>query len=108
MALGAEDMVSGRVLIDLTDDNGAPSTLAYDRGLFCGGGECESVGAENQMTGTYPVCDTHKGTLEDRLGDRVHFWETDNTPILGSYTLCEAHLTGCKAPATHRYELIQA
>jgi len=107
VALGANDMVSGRVMIDLTDDNEAPSTLAYDRGMFCGWGECESVGAENQMIGTYPVCDTHKGTLEDRLGDRVRFWEADNTPILGSYTLCEAHLTGCKAPATHRYALIQ-
>ena len=42
VALGAEDMVSGRVLIDLTDDNEAPSTLAYDRRLFCGGGECEA------------------------------------------------------------------
>jgi hypothetical protein len=62
----------------------------------------------NDMMGTYPVCDTHKGALEDRLGNRVRFYLTDNTPILGSYTLCEAHLTGCKSPATHRYALIQA
>ena len=62
----------------------------------------------SDMIGTYPVCDTHKQALEDRLGDRVHFYLLSNAPILGSYTLCEAHLTGCKAPATHRYELIQA
>jgi hypothetical protein len=62
----------------------------------------------NDMIGTYPVCDTHKATLEDRLGDRVRFYLTDNTPILGSYTLCAANVTGCKAPATHCYELIQA
>jgi len=62
----------------------------------------------SDMIGTYPVCDAHKQTLEDRLGDRVHCYPTDNTPILGSYTLCEAHVTGCKSPATHRYELIQA
>ena len=59
------------------------------------------------MENTYPVCDTHKKALEDRLGSQIHFYLTDNTPILGSYTLCEAHLTGCKAPATHRYELIR-
>ena len=58
--------------------------------------------------GTHPVCDTHKRALEDRLGDRVRSYLIDNTPILGSYTLCEAHLTGCKAPATYRFQLVQA
>jgi hypothetical protein len=62
----------------------------------------------NDMIGTYPVCDTHKQALRDRLGDRVRFYATDNTPILGSYTYCSAYLTGCAAPATHRYELLQA
>ena len=60
----------------------------------------------NDMIDTYPVCDTHKSRLAGRLGSRIRFWETDNTPILGHYTLCEAHLTGCIAPATHRYKII--
>jgi hypothetical protein len=42
MALGDEDMVSGRVRLEF-DDNEAPITLAYDRGLFCGGHECETA-----------------------------------------------------------------
>ena len=42
MSLGDEDMVSGRVLLEF-DDSEAPSTLAYDRGLFCGGHECETA-----------------------------------------------------------------
>ena len=62
----------------------------------------------SDMVGTYPVCGTHKDALEARLGHRVRFYLADNAPILGGYTLCEAHLTGCKAPATHRCELIQA
>ena len=54
----------------------------------------------------FPVCDTHKDALTARLGDRIHFYLVDNTPVLGTYTLCEAHLTGCKNPATHRYGLV--
>jgi len=41
MSLGHADMVSGRVRLAF-DDNEAPHMLAYDRGLFCGGHECES------------------------------------------------------------------
>ena len=63
----------------------------------------------SDMIGTHPVCDTHKRALEDRLGDRVRSYLIDNTPILGSYTRCylRGTPTGCKAPATHRYALIQ-
>jgi hypothetical protein len=53
----------------------------------------------------WPVCDEHKEELAARLGELVHFYLTDNTPILHSYTLCEAHFTGCKKPATHRFAL---
>ena len=58
------------------------------------------------MMDTYPVCETHKEELEHRLGNRVRFWEPNNTPVLGHYTMCKAYdLTGCTAPATHRYAL---
>ena len=67
---------------------------------------------EETKMATYPVCDTHKARLAERLGNKIRFLETDNTPSLGHYTLCEAHhLTGqngqplCKNPATHRYAL---
>ena len=46
VSLGANDMVSGRVLIDLTEDSEAPLVLAYDRRLFCGGGECSKIRSE--------------------------------------------------------------
>ena len=35
LSLGCSDIESGRLLIDLSDDE-APSDLAHDRGLFCG------------------------------------------------------------------------
>ena len=51
------------------------------------------------------VCDTHAEKLQARLGNRIRFYLTDNTPILGSYTLCEAYTTGCKNPATYAFTL---
>ena len=63
VALGDGDMVSGRVLIDLTEDNGAPSMLAYDRGLFCGGHECSCDCAGDKFD---VICPAHGGTEEEQ------------------------------------------
>ena len=52
------------------------------------------------------VCENHRKALADRLHTRIRFYETDNTPVLGHVTLCEAHLTGCVNPATHRFEIL--
>ena len=40
--MGEESMISGRVSLDLIDDNEAASMLAYDRGQTCSskGGDC--------------------------------------------------------------------
>ena len=51
------------------------------------------------------ACDDHAEKLFVGLGNRIRFYLTDNTPILGNYTLCEAHSTGCKNPATYAYDL---
>ena len=40
-SLGEETVVSGRVLIDLDDDE-APHMWTYDRKLFCGGYFCNA------------------------------------------------------------------
>ena len=45
---GDGDVESGRLLIDLTEDNEAPLVLAYDRRLFCGGGECSKIRSEGE------------------------------------------------------------
>ena len=69
VALGAEDMVSGRVLIDLTEDSEAPLVLAYDRGMFCGWGECEcdcSLGFPSLAPELDVLCPVHGGTEEER------------------------------------------
>jgi hypothetical protein len=68
VALGAEDMVSGRVLLDL-GDNEAPSMLAYDRGMFCGWGECEcdcSLGFPRLAPELDVLCPVHGGTEEEQ------------------------------------------
>jgi len=68
MSLGDEDMVSGRVLLAF-DDNEAPSTLAYDRGLFCDGGECNcdcSIGFPDLDNELDVFCPVHGGTEEEQ------------------------------------------
>ena len=70
VSLGDRDMVSGRVLIDLTEDNEAPSMLAYDRGMFCGdGGNCEcdcSIGFPRMDKEFDVICPVHGGTEEEQ------------------------------------------
>tara|TARA_Y100000310_G_C20215396_1_gene593293 strand:- start:101 stop:517 length:417 start_codon:yes stop_codon:yes gene_type:complete len=67
ISLGDADIVSGRVLIAL-DDNEAPDMLAYDRGLFCGEGgrkcDCDcSIGFPDMDKSLYDVfCCVHGGT----------------------------------------------
>ena len=68
VALGAEDMVSGRVLIDLADRE-APMMLAGDRGMFCGWGECEcdcSLGFPRLAPELDVLCPVHGGTEEEQ------------------------------------------
>ena len=79
---GDGDIVSGRMLISL-DDNEGPSTLAYDRGLMCGGHECEcdcSIGfplLDNELD---VLCPVHGGTeaeqqaFQERLCDKDGHW----------------------------------
>jgi len=68
MSLGDEDMVSGRVLLRF-DDNEAPHMLAYDRGLMCGGHECEcdcSIGFPLLDKSLDLFCLAHGGTEEEQ------------------------------------------
>jgi ribosomal protein S27AE len=65
VALGDEDLVSGRVIIDLTD-NEAPIELAGDRRMLCDGGECNcdcSIG--------YPSMDTSMEKNTTRKGNKM-------------------------------------
>jgi len=69
VSLGDGDMVSGRVLIDLTDDKEAPLMLAGDRGLFCGWGGCEcdcSIGFPRMDKEFDVICPVHGGTEEEQ------------------------------------------
>ena len=43
--MGFEDIMSGRLRLDLHDEE-TPSMLAYDRQLLCGGHTCEWDGEE--------------------------------------------------------------
>jgi hypothetical protein len=64
ISLGDEDMVSGRVRLEF-DDSEAPSMLAYDRGLFCGGHECAcdcSIGFPDFDNSLDVFCPVHGGT----------------------------------------------
>ena len=68
MSLGDEDMVSGRVRLEFDDDE-APCTLAYDRGLFCGGHECEctcSAGFPDYDKSDDILCNVHGGTEAEK------------------------------------------
>ena len=79
IALGDEDMVSGRVRLAF-DDNEAPSTLAYDRGLFCGGHECEcdcSIGFPLMDNELDILCPAHGGTEEEKQELRESLCEKD-------------------------------
>ena len=56
----------------------------------------------------YPICDTHKNALTHLAeSGHIRFYATDNTPILGAYTLCSAHMTGCTEPAVATFEYVE-
>ena len=68
MALGDEDMVSGRVRLAF-DDNEAPIMFAYDHKLMCGGHECEcdcSIGFPLTDKHYDIVCRVHGGTAKEQ------------------------------------------
>jgi hypothetical protein len=56
------DVVSGRLLIDLADQE-APMMLVGDRGMFCGGHEC---GCDCQGDRLDVLCPVHGGTEEEQ------------------------------------------
>ena len=96
MSLGDADMVSGRVLLGF-DDNEAPSLLAYDRGLFCGGHECEcdcSIGFPEYDDENDLLCRVHGGTKEEqqafneRLCERDGHWFPSWTARLNREGVC--------------------
>jgi hypothetical protein len=87
ISLGDADIVSGRVIIAL-DDNEAPGMLAYDRGLFCGEGgrECDcdcSIGFPDidrchRMDKSLDVfCRVHGGTETEQQVAREELCKED-------------------------------
>jgi len=55
----------------------------------------------------YSVCETHKNALTHLAeSGHIQFYAVDNTPILGAYTLCSAHVNGCTEPAVAAFEYI--
>ena len=80
-----------------TDDNEAPSLLAYDRGLFCGGHECEcdcSIGFPEYDDENDILCRVHGGTKEEqqafneRLCEELGHWFPSWTARLNREWVC--------------------
>ena len=79
MSLGYADMISGRVRLEF-DDNEAPITLAYDRGLSCGGHECEcdcSIGNPSFDNELDILCRVHGGTEAEQQALRERLCEKE-------------------------------